>query len=93
MRLLVGHWDMRGGYQAQEAWTTQVIDEDTGNIVGSVHHQRSPALRFISLFGGKYEAEFSSGNSQSECDAFAKGVEAVLNHIVAIPDESRSSGE
>jgi hypothetical protein len=93
MRLLVQHLDMRGGYQAQEAWTTQVIDQDTGNIVGWVHHERSPALRFISLFGGKYEAEFSSSNSQLECDAFAKGIEAVLTHMVAIPDESHSSGE
>jgi hypothetical protein len=96
MKLVVETVNMRGGYQSTEAWTTKVVDEETGKTVGWVHNQRSPgshAFRHISLFGGKYEAEFSSNDSVSECRAFAKGVEAVLNHLVGMPEESSLSSE
>ncbi len=38
----------------------------------------------------KYQAEFTSNNSLLECDAFAKGVEAVLNHMVEMRGMSPS---
>ena len=44
MKLLVKNMDMRGGYQDAQAWKTDVLDEDTGKIVGSVHSQREPAM-------------------------------------------------
>jgi hypothetical protein len=96
MRLLVKNVDMRGGYQGAEAWKTDVLDEETSKIVGWVHPQRepdSPAFRLISLFGGKYQAEFSSSVSASECGAFAKGVEAVLNHMLDLGEQSTVSSE
>lgn len=96
MRLLVKNVDMRGGYQDAQAWKTDVIDEDTGKIVGSVHSQREPtmpAFRHISLFGRKYQAEFASNVSASECAAFAKGVEAVLNHMLEISEEESLTGD
>lgn len=96
MKLVVEIVNMRGGYQGTEAWETKVVDKETGKTVGWVHNQRSPgsfAFRHISLFGGKYEAEFSSNDSASECRAFAKGVEAVLNHMVDTREESNLSGE
>jgi hypothetical protein len=91
MRLLVQWVDMRGGYTSQVAWRTDVIDQDTGKKVGFVDAERSPASRHISLFGGKYEGRFSSSNSIAECDAFAKGVETVLNHMVAADEEQEDS--
>ncbi len=88
MKLLVKYVDMRGGYQEGQSWETEVVDEETDKIVGWVNAERSPASRTISLFGGKYEATFSSGHSIDECTAFAKGVEAVLNHMVAVSGEA-----
>jgi hypothetical protein len=93
MRLLVKHVHMRGGIQEPQAWKTDVIDEETDKIIGWVHAERSPAFRHISLFSGKYQAEFTSNNSLLECDAFAKGVEAVLNHMVEMREESSPSRE
>jgi hypothetical protein len=93
MKLLVKYVDMRGGYQEGQAWRTDVVDEETGKIVGWVHAERSPAFRTISLFGGKYETTFSSSDSISECNAFARGVEAVLNHMVAISEEVAKASE
>jgi hypothetical protein len=84
MKLLVHDVNMRGGYTGRVAWRPEVIDEDTGKVVGFVHCERSPAERHISLFGGKYQGQF---RSHEGCVAFAKGVEAVLNHIVAADEE------
>jgi hypothetical protein len=91
MKLLVQWVDMRGGYMSTQAWRTDVIDEDTGKTVGFVDAERSPATRHISLFGGKYQATFSSNASIAECNAFAKGVEAVLNHMVAADEKQGDS--
>jgi hypothetical protein len=88
MRLLVEWIDMRGGYMSQVAWRTNVIDQDTGKKVGFVDAERSPAKRHISLFGGKYQGDFVK---PEECDAFAKGVEAVLSHMVAGDEEQLES--
>jgi hypothetical protein len=44
--------------------------------------------RTISLFGDKYQATFEGGSSREQCDAFATGVEAVLNHMTEAPSQS-----
>jgi hypothetical protein len=85
MRLLVNWVDLRGGYTTPVAFRTPVIDEDTGTEVGFVDAERSPRSRYISLFGSKYQAEFES---REQCQAFAKGVETVLNHMTAINGEA-----
>jgi len=88
MKLLVEWVDMRGGYTSRVAWQTNVIDQDTGKKVGFVDAERSPAMRHISLFGGKYQGDFRTAE---QCDAFAKGVEAVLNHLTAADEEQENS--
>jgi hypothetical protein len=89
MRSLVEWTDTRGGYGTQVSWQKPVIDEDTGKTVGFVKAERSPITRHISLFGGKYQGDFTD---HEECVAFAKGVEAVLNHMLAA-DEERIASE
>ena len=93
MKLLVQWVDLRGGYAEQVAFRTNVVDQESGKIVGFVDAERSPATRHISLFDGKYQAEFSSPRSIYECDAFAKGVEAVLNHMIASNDQNLAAEE
>jgi hypothetical protein len=83
MKLQVQWVDLRGGYADSVAFETKVIDLDTGKTVGFVHAERSPATRRISLFNGKYQAEFSTQNSRRDCDVFAQGVQAVLTHMIA----------
>jgi hypothetical protein len=82
MRLKAEHVDMRGGYPTDVYWPTDVTDLDTGKIVGSIQNER-PRLRRVSIFDGKYEADFKSAE---ECDAFLKGVEAVLNHATGFTE-------
>jgi hypothetical protein len=43
-----------------------------------------PIKRHISLFDGKYQGSFEDGE---QCEAFAKGVEAVLNHMTEATEE------
>jgi hypothetical protein len=89
MKLLVYWVDMRGGYIDPVVFDSDVVDQDTGKKVGHVIAERSPGKtrkRHISLFGGKYQGNFESPD---ECDAFAKGVEAVLNHMTET-DEGQS---
>lgn len=88
MRLQVQWVDMRGGYTEGIAWETAVIDEETGKKVGFVENERSPRKRHVFLFAGKYRGTFES---YEECHAFAKGIEAVLNHMTAI-DEGVTAG-
>jgi hypothetical protein len=90
MKLLVKWVDMRGGYTEQVGWRTEIIDEETGKDVGFVDAARSPARRHVSLFGGKYQGDFKS---HEECDAFAKGVEAVLSHLTATTEYKTEAGE
>ena len=84
--LVKWHVDMPGGYTSEVAWRSNVIDQDTDKKVGFVDaeraaiHSESPAKRHVSLFGGKYQGDFVK---REECDAFVKGVEAVLSHMVA----------
>lgn len=64
-----------------------VVDEDTGNEVGFVHSDGVGPYKVggirVSLFGGKYSAYL---NRFDECRGFVMGVEAVLDHVVALTD-------
>jgi hypothetical protein len=67
-----------------------VKDLETNKTIGFVQARQGMTLsetrhpnRNISLFGGKYEGSFET---HDECVAFAKGVEAVLNHMVSLPE-------
>lgn len=84
MRIVFESVDMRGGYPEQVAWETPIIDQDSGRMVGTLYEETKPAKRYISLFGGKYCAEFKT---PAECQAFAKGVEAVINNLMPIDEE------
>lgn len=57
-----------------------IIDEETGKAVGCLFYGHQTGRR-VHLFDGKYRGAFES---HDECCAFAKGVEAVLNHMVAL---------
>jgi hypothetical protein len=91
MKLQVRWVPLKGGYGGSVAFETNVIDLDTGKIVGLVHAERSPATRHISLFNGKYQAEFSDSTSRRDCEVFAMGVEAVLNHMIESDDRNVES--
>lgn len=86
MRLKVQWLNMKG-QRGDVAWETNVTDQDTQKTIGTVHHQPSPATRTISLFAGKYQDTFKTNE---ECEAFAKGVQAVLNHMVETDEETAS---
>ena len=83
MKLLYGWTDTRGGYGSKVKFRDEVIDTDTGQEIGFVEATRSPIERHVSLFGGKYQGRF---DRPEECAAFIKGVEAVLNHMIELPD-------
>lgn len=84
MRLVLRNIELRGGYADKTAWEPEIVDLDTGKVVGSYYQENKPRLRRVTLFGGKYVGEFAT---HQECDAFAKGVEAVLNHMTAADEE------
>ena len=63
-----------------------VIDKDTGKSVGVIHYRHDRGRR-IYLFGDKYKGVL---RTHDECVAFAKGVEAVLSHMVSAPSEPAS---
>jgi hypothetical protein len=84
MRLTVDAINMKGGYAGDVTFEPTDVTDETGKKVGFVEASRSPASRHISLFAGKYQGEF---RSREECDAFAKGVEAVLNHMMATEEK------
>jgi hypothetical protein len=62
-----------------------VVDELTGKSVGTVSFERVPRgnrnypTRTIRLFDSKYVGSF---NTHSECVAFVKGIETVLNYVL-----------
>jgi hypothetical protein len=82
MRLAISYFDARSRHEAD------VIDQDTNQCVGYI---RSGSVnfggRYIFLFEGKYSARCAS---HDECLGFVKGVEAVLNHMMATGDERSS---
>lgn len=77
MRLKIPLVDLRSRIVGSDA----IEDEDTGKAVGALHYGGGD--RTVSLFDGKYQATFPS---HEECCAFAKGVQAVLNHMVRIKE-------
>ena len=62
-----------------------ITDQDTGKQVGyfSSNGVFSGGGINVSLFDGKYGITV---NSYGECCGFVRGVEAVLNHMVELPD-------
>lgn len=62
------------------AMAITVLDLDTLSPIGYFESRRRPSAptQYISLFGGSYVGRFGT---HSECVAFAKGVESVLNHL------------
>jgi hypothetical protein len=69
-----------------------VVDANTGETVGVLEFNSqvrgipdsTGTTRRIRLFD-KYEGGF---DSHEECVAFAKGVQAVLNHMISLPREA-----
>jgi hypothetical protein len=59
-----------------------ITDADTGKEVGMLYYGHQNG-RTVSLFDGKYQMTFEE---HTQCWAFAKGVEAVLNHMVSIKE-------
>ena len=83
MRIKVPKVARRG---AMATITHQVLDLHTGNPIGYLEIRRQPNAPslYISLFGGNYVGGFGSFG---ECNAFAQGVESVLNHMGSIREE------
>ena len=76
MRLRIPSVDVR----SKQFGCSPIIDEDTGVSVGELWWTQHG--REIVLFDGKYGGNFET---DAECFAFAKGVEAVLNHMISLP--------
>jgi hypothetical protein len=55
------------------------IDDENGNLVGQLLMEKSRGRTIVLL--GKYRGDFAT---QQECQAFADGVQAVLNHMTAM---------
>jgi hypothetical protein len=82
MRLTVSYFDVRSRHEAD------VIDQDTNKCVGYIRTgSNNCGGRYVFLFDGKYATRCAS---QDECLGFVKGVETVLNHMIAIADERSS---
>ncbi|HEV7877717.1 hypothetical protein [Bradyrhizobium sp.] len=64
--------------RSQHSGSVPISDADTGKDIGALRYGRQGG-RTVSLFDGKYQRTF---DTHEECCAFAKGVEAVLNHMV-----------
>jgi hypothetical protein len=54
------------------------LSDETGKLVGRIAYKSGPTM-YVSLFAGKYRGEF---HSDKECEAFVRGVEAVLNYVL-----------
>ncbi len=63
----------------QTMYSVPVIDEETNKAAGQVIFSQYQG-RSIYLFDEKYKGKFGT---HAECVAFAKGVEAVLNHMIS----------
>jgi hypothetical protein len=59
-----------------------ITDAETGKTIGILDYGHQSG-RAVSLFDGKYRGTFED---HAQCWAFAKGVEAVLNHMVSIKE-------
>ena len=80
MKLKVFWTDMRGGWVDPVEVNNDVIDEETGAVVGYTIAARSPIERHVFLFGEEYTGIFQT---YEECKTFVKGVEAVLTHLTS----------
>ena len=70
-------------FNGQRRRSAEVIDQDTGKIVGQVNSagvRRGYPLggMTVSLFNGRYQSRFDNSH---ECWGFIKGVECALNHM------------
>jgi len=74
MRLVTERINLKG----EQAGGTTVEDQDTGRIVGTQTYATNNG-RLISLFDGAYKGHFES---HEECEAFLRGVEAVINRLL-----------
>jgi len=94
MHLDVPKVDARRHACGSRSQSRPVTDLETGKTVGylSVSQGRSSIqnggsgcepTRHISLFDGKYQGSF---DKHEECVAFARGVEAVLNHLHSVDE-------
>jgi|GEM_PF-5956972 len=70
MQIILPEIDMRGDNGSRS------IDDEKGNFVGQIEMTKNVG-RSITLFG-KYRGGYKT---QQECQAFADGVAAVLNHM------------
>lgn len=73
MKIRVPHVDLRSDNGSRP------ITDETGRTIGQILMGKE-AGRTVVLFGEKYIGSFET---QAECDAFAKGVQAVLNHLTS----------
>jgi hypothetical protein len=85
MRLTFEKFDGRSQLSA-----TSIIDADTGRKVGYITHGRTS-------FGGSgridvalFDRYRATVNRHEECLGFVRGVEAVLNHMIDLPDLAKS---
>ena len=76
MNITIRYSDMRG---VRGKFTWDVVDADTGKIIGSLTEKSPQIERTISLFGGTYEHAFKTPD---ECLAFALGVQAVIERLL-----------
>jgi hypothetical protein len=87
MRLTLERGDAHGTRRTSSEYG--VFDEITGNCVGTLSIDRVLRAnklyptRTIRLFDGKYIGSF---DTHTECVAFVKGVEVVLNHMLKAKD-------
>ena len=82
MRLTISYVDTAGPHKGD------VIDQDNNKCVGYIRSgSLNSGFRYVFLFNGKYSARCAS---QDECFGFVKGVEAVLNYMIAAGDERSS---
>ena len=81
MRLAVLYLDAPGRHIAN------IIDQDTNKTVGYIRSGSSVSAgsKYIFLLDGNYTARCAS---QDECLGFIKGVEAVLNHMLALTNRN-----
>jgi hypothetical protein len=61
----------------------EVLDSDSGQVVGLIRSYFCGPGISVSLFDGKYSANVSS---IEECRAFVKGVESVLTRLTSVDD-------
>lgn len=78
---------VEGYYTGRTSYQYGVFDELTDKCVGIINIDRyigkRRVTRTVELFDRKYRGSF---DTHAKCVAFAKGVEAVLNHILKAKD-------